>query len=124
LDEVAQVEKIGENLYRGSEDNWDRLVLDAEELVVVDFWAEWCMPCRMLSPVFEEVAAEYAGKARFVKLNTDENRNVAMRYGIMSIPTIGFFYRGEPIDGLVGAVPKAVLVSKIDSVLERIAKEE
>ncbi len=124
MDEVAQVEKIGENLYRGSEDNWDRLVLDAEELVVVDFWAEWCMPCRMLSPVFEEVAAEYAGKARFVKLNTDENRNVAMRYGIMSIPTIGFFYRGEPIDGLVGAVPKAVLVSKIDSVLERIAKEE
>ncbi|WP_457555942.1 thioredoxin [Candidatus Pyrohabitans sp.] len=121
---MAQVEKIGENLYRGSEDNWDRLVLDAEELVVVDFWAEWCMPCRMLSPVFEEVAAEYAGKARFVKLNTDENRNVAMRYGIMSIPTIGFFYRGEPIDGLVGAVPKAVLVSKIDSVLERIAKEE
>ncbi len=124
MDEVAQVEKIGENLYRGSEDNWDRLVLDAEELVVVDFWAEWCMPCRMLSPVFEEVAAEYAGKARFVKLNTDENRSVAMRYGIMSIPTIGFFYRGEPIDGLVGAVPKAVLVSKIDSVLERIAKEE
>ncbi|NOZ59488.1 MAG: thioredoxin [Euryarchaeota archaeon] len=120
----AVAEEIGKNLYRGTEDNWDELVLNSDQLVVVDFWAEWCMPCRMLSPVFEEVAAEYDGRAKFVKLNTDENRGVAMRYGIMSIPTIGFFYRGEPIDGLVGAVPRSVLTSKIDSVLKRVSSQE
>ena len=120
----AIAEEIGENLYKATEENWDELVLNSDLLVVVDFWAEWCAPCRMLSPIFEEVAAEYKGKVKFVKLNTDENRNVAMRYGVMSIPTIGFFYKGEPIDGLVGAVPKTVLVSKIESVLKRIASEQ
>ncbi len=112
--------KIGENLYKATSENWEELVINSDIPVIVDFWAEWCMPCRMLAPIFEETAREYKGKVKFVKLNTDENRDISMRYGVMSIPTLGIFYKGEPIDGIVGAVPKSVLKAKLDEVLKKI----
>ncbi len=77
--------------------------------VVVDFWAEWCMPCRMISPIIEELAREFAGKVVFAKLNTDENPAIAGRYGITGIPTLIFFKNGKPASNVVGALPKAEL---------------
>ena len=89
-------------------------VLDAPGLTVVDFWAPWCGPCRMIAPLIEELAGDYAGKVKFVKLNTDENYESAMRYGIRGIPTIGFFRDGNMVDTIVGAVPKRSLVDAIE----------
>ncbi|WP_456329898.1 thioredoxin [Archaeoglobus sp.] len=88
--------------------NFDE-TLKSNENVVVDFWAEWCMPCRMIAPVVEELAKEYAGKVVFGKLNTDENPTIAARYGISAIPTMIFFKKGKPVDQIVGALPKSEL---------------
>ncbi len=88
--------------------NFDE-TLKSNENVVVDFWAEWCMPCRMIAPVVEELAKEYAGKVVFGKLNTDENPTIAARYGISAIPTMIFFKKGKPVDQVVGALPKSEL---------------
>jgi thioredoxin 1 len=88
--------------------NFDE-TLKKHENVVVDFWAEWCMPCRMIAPIVEELAKEYAGKVVFGKLNTDENPTIAARYGISAIPTLIFFKNGKPVDQLVGAMPKSEL---------------
>lgn len=82
-------------------------------LVVVDFWAEWCLPCRAIAPVVEELAREYAGKVVFLKLNVDENPATAARYRIMSIPTLMVFKDGEPVDIIVGAYPKSVIEARI-----------
>ncbi|NOY12041.1 MAG: thioredoxin [Archaeoglobi archaeon] len=84
-------------------------VLAKHKNVVVDFWAEWCMPCRMIAPIVEQLAKEYAGKVVFAKLNTDENPMIAGRYGITGIPTLIFFKNGRPVDKVVGALPKAEL---------------
>lgn len=84
-------------------------VLSKHNNVVVDFWAEWCMPCRMIAPIIEQLAKEYAGKVVFAKLNTDENPMIAGRYGITGIPTLIFFKNGRPVDKVVGALPKAEL---------------
>ncbi|MFA5861114.1 MAG: thioredoxin [Candidatus Thermoplasmatota archaeon] len=81
--------------------------------VVVDAWAPWCGPCKRIEPIVNELAAEYGGKVVFVKLNTDENQQIAMRYGIMSIPTLMFFKNGERVDQVVGLVPKDNLKAKI-----------
>lgn len=88
--------------------NFDETIKNNEN-VVVDFWAEWCMPCRMIAPVVEELAKEYAGKVVFGKLNTDENPTIAARYGISAIPTMIFFKKGKPVDQIVGAMPKSEL---------------
>ncbi len=85
-------------------------ILGEYENVVVDFWAEWCMPCKMLSPIIEELAKEFAGKVVFAKLNTDENPLIANKYNITGIPTLIFFRKGKPVDKIVGAVPKGELV--------------
>lgn len=82
--------------------------------MLVDFWAPWCAPCRMVTPVVEQLADEYAGKFKVVKLNTDENSETASAYGIMSIPTLGIFKNGNPVDRVVGAVPQNVLAKKLD----------
>jgi thioredoxin 1 len=84
-------------------------VLGASEPVVVDFWAEWCGPCKMIGPHLEELAGQYDGKVKFVKLNVDENHQTAIRYGVRSIPTLILFKGGEPIDMKVGAGPKSDL---------------
>lgn len=97
------------------EANWDTEVLKASEPVLVDFWAVWCGPCQMVAPIVEELAGEYEGKLKVVKLNTDENPEIAGRYQIMSIPTILFFKNGEPVEKLVGARPKQQFKQVIDS---------
>ena len=100
--------------------NFQSEVLEAKEPVVVDFWAEWCGPCKALAPIVDEVAGEYAGKARVGKLDTDANQQVAVQFGIMSIPTVLFFKDGEVKDKMVGlgANAKAQIAEKIDALLD------
>ncbi|MCL5266510.1 MAG: thioredoxin [Bacteroidetes bacterium] len=88
-------------------------VLNSSEPVLIDFWAPWCGPCRMVAPVVEEIAKEYDGKIKVMKLNTDENMDIAIQYNILSIPTLGFFQGGQMVDRIIGAVPKKVIAEKI-----------
>lgn len=100
-----------------TDSNFEELVLKSDKPVLVDFWAEWCGPCRMIGPLVEELSSEYEGKALVGKLNVDENPGVATKYGIRSIPTLLVFKGGEVVDKIVGAVPKTMLASKIDAQL-------
>jgi thioredoxin 1 len=96
---------------------WDPEVTEYKGVIMVDFWAVWCGPCRMIAPTIEELAKDYAGKIKVGKLNTDENADIASRFKIMGIPTIIFFKDGQKVDQIVGAVPKPQLKSKIDALL-------
>jgi len=93
--------------------NFDQEVLQSNIPVIVDFWAEWCGPCRMVSPIIEELGKQYENKVKVVKLNVDENPNSAIRFGIRNIPTILFFKNGQVQDKQVGAVPKRILEEKL-----------
>ena len=92
-------------------------LLQDEKLVIVDFWAVWCGPCRMIGPILGEISAEMADRVTVVKCNVDDCEDIAMRYRIMNIPTLLFFRNGEIVDRHVGAAPKAALVEKINSLL-------
>lgn len=94
-------------------------VLDSKLPVLVDFWAPWCGPCRMVAPVVEEIAEQYDGKVKVVKLNTDNNPQIASQYGIRSIPTLMIFKNGEKQDMVVGAVPKTTLANTLEKYLPK-----
>ncbi|MBN8569528.1 MAG: thioredoxin [Ignavibacteria bacterium] len=95
--------------------NFDAEVINSDKPVLIDFWAVWCGPCKLIAPVVEEVAKEYDGKFKVGKMDIDNNPNVAMKYGIRSIPTLLIFKDGKVVDQIVGAVPKNVITSKMDT---------
>ncbi len=98
-----------------NEDNFEQEVENSSRLVLVDFWAEWCGPCKMLGPIIDEIADENEGDAVIAKLNVDEERNLARKFRVMSIPSILFFKDGKEVDRMVGVQSKEDLLSKIDS---------
>lgn len=112
---------MNDNMIRVDDANFAAEVEHAPGLVMVDFWAEWCAPCRAVAPVLERLAAEYQGRVRFAKLNVDEAPDTAAAYGIRSIPTLALFRDGQPVGAIAGAVPQAMLADLIDEQLEPAA---
>ncbi|MCH7510738.1 MAG: thioredoxin [Chloroflexi bacterium] len=100
-----------------SDDTFEQEVLKSTKPVLVDFWAPWCGPCRMVAPIVEELATEYDGKIEFVKVNTDDNPNTSVKYGIRSIPTLLVFKDGEAVGQIVGFRPKSDLKERLDAVI-------
>ncbi len=101
-----------------TEANFDEEVVKSNVPVLVDFWAEWCGPCRMVAPIVEEVAKDYAGRVKVGKVNVDENQSLASKYGIRSIPSLLVFKGGIVVNQVIGAVPKSELVKRLDLVLK------
>ena len=96
---------------------FDEIVLKSDKPVMVDFWAAWCGPCRMVAPIMDQLTAEYEGKATIVKVDVDSNSGISSQFNVRSIPTILFIKNGEVVDKSVGAVPKATLVAKLEALL-------
>ena len=96
-----------------NDDNFEQEVLKSDIPVLVDFWAEWCAPCKVIAPLIDELATQYSGKIKVVKMDVDQNPQSSMSYGIRSIPTLLFFKEGKPVDQLLGAVPKNQIEDKL-----------
>jgi thioredoxin 1 len=105
---------VSQNVKVVTDATFDADVLKADAPVLVDFWAPWCGPCRMVAPVLEKVAAQYAGRVTVAKLNVDENPETSYKYGIRSIPTVALFVGGEPVDGVMGAAPLNFFIDLLD----------
>jgi thioredoxin 1 len=100
-----------------TDDTFQAEVIDAEVPVLVDFWAEWCAPCKMIAPIVDALADEYDGKVKFAKMDVDSNPRTPMTYGIRGIPTLLIFSGGSPVDQVVGAVPKAALKGRLEKAI-------
>ena len=108
---------MAEHIVHISDESFEKEVLQSERPVLIDYWAEWCGPCKMIAPSVHEMAVEYDGQLTVGKLDVDSAPNIAMKYGVRSIPALIFFKDGQPVDQIVGAVPKGVLKKKVDSVI-------
>lgn len=108
---------MAENLFHTTDQTFEKDVLESTVPVIVDFWAEWCMPCRMIAPSLEALSIEMEGKIKVAKLDVDANPHTAARYGIRSIPTLLIFKNGTVANQIIGAVPKAVIKNKIQAVI-------
>lgn len=107
---MAEVAAVGSG-------NFESEVVNSDQAVVVDFWAEWCQPCKMLTPVLDKIAENYTGRLKVVKCNVDENQDIATKYGVMSIPNLIFFKDGQIVNQAVGYMNEAQLSTKVDEVL-------
>ncbi|MFQ5597103.1 MAG: thioredoxin [Nitrospiria bacterium] len=107
-----------ENTVKVTSESWDDEVIQSANPVMVDFWAEWCGPCKMIAPTIEELAKEYSGRLKVCKLNTDDNPDISSQFQIMGIPSLLFFKDGRLIDKIVGAASKKQFKDKIDAILE------
>jgi thioredoxin 1 len=110
---------LSESILHIGGDKFQEEVVHSKLPVVVDFYADWCGPCKIISPLIEQLSKEYAGKAKFVKINTDDNQDLASQFGIMSIPTVMFFSKGKVEDIVVGAVPGTVFKQKLESLTKQ-----
>jgi thioredoxin 1 len=100
-----------------TDNNFEEEVIKSAQPVLIDFWAVWCGPCKMIAPIVEELASEYEGKAKIGKLDVDENQQISIKYGVRSIPTLLIFKDGKVKDTIIGAVPKAQIVQKLNAAL-------
>ncbi|KAJ8755591.1 hypothetical protein K2173_022170 [Erythroxylum novogranatense] len=114
---VCEAQETAVEVPAVSDATWESRILQSDSPVLVEFWAPWCGPCRMIHPVIDELAKQYVGKLKCYKVNTDENPNIATQYGIKSIPIVMIFKNGEKKDAVIGAVPKTTLTSSIEKFL-------